>query len=104
MTTPAAGPDGARRIDDNLDERPDGAVVCRHCGTTVGDSRDVLSRALRREGPPRAAGPAVRADAAHFADRPIVLRQAFCPQCLVQLQAEIVPADEPSRRTRRLTR
>lgn len=96
--------DAIRRIDDNLDEHPDGTVVCRHCGAAVGDRADVLAHALRREGPPRAAGPAVRADAHRFTDRVIVLRQAFCAHCLVQLQAEIVPADEPSLRTRGLAR
>lgn len=91
-----------RHLDDNLDERPDGRVVCRHCDITLGDRANVLANALRKEGPPRAAGPAIRAEATEFADRPVVLRQAFCPQCLVQLQAEIVPADEPALRTRTL--
>lgn len=97
-------PDGTRHLDDNLDEGPDGVVVCRHCATPVGDRTDVLAQARRRESAPRAAGPAVRAEAPEFTDRPIVLRQAFCPQCLVQLQAEIVPADEPALRTRTLAR
>ena len=100
-----SSPDGSadvRHLDDNLDERADRTVVCRHCGFTIGDRTDVLAHARRRESPPRLAGPAVRADATVFTDRPIVLRQAFCPGCLVQLQAEIVPADEPHMRHRTL--
>ncbi len=45
----------------------------------------------------------MRADAGNFADRHVLLRQIFCPGCLVLLQAEIVPADEPSWRTRSLS-
>jgi N-methylhydantoinase B len=90
------------RIDDNLDLAADGTVACRHCSAVTGTASDPLSDALVREGTPRDAGPSVRADAGHFADREVLLRQVFCPGCLVLLQAEIVPADEPSRRTRSL--
>jgi N-methylhydantoinase B len=91
------------RIDDNLDQAGDGTVTCRHCSAVTGTASDPLSGALVRQGEPSEAGPSVRADAGNFTDRPIVLRQVFCPRCLVLLQAEIVPADEPSRRTRSLT-
>jgi len=89
-------------IDDNLEQTDEGAVLCRHCGTGVGVATQPLRDARVRESPPREAGPSVRADARNFADREIVLRQTFCPECLTLLQAEIVPADEPSSRTRSL--
>jgi N-methylhydantoinase B len=90
-------------IDDNLEQAGDGTVACRHCGTPVGVAAQPLRDARVRVAAPREAGPSVRADAAHFADRQVILRQSFCPGCLVMLQAEIVPADEPSSRTRSLT-
>jgi hypothetical protein len=90
-------------IDDNLDLRDDGTVVCRHCSTVTGTARDPLGGALVRQSSPREAGPSVRADSSNFADREVLLRQVFCPRCLALLQAEIVPADEPSWRTRSLS-
>jgi hypothetical protein len=90
-------------IDDNLEQDAGGTVRCRHCSTATGSAADPLRDALVRQGPPSDAGPSVRADASHFADRQVLLRQVFCRGCLVQLQAEIVPADEPSWRTRTLT-
>lgn len=90
------------QIDDNLEQRSDGSVTCQHCGTAVGVATDPLRDALVRERNSLDAGPSVRAEASHFTDRPVVLRASFCPQCLTQLQAEIVPADEPSFRTRNL--
>jgi N-methylhydantoinase B len=90
------------QIDDNLERRQDGVVGCRHCGATVGVAAEPLRDALVRERDPREAGPAVRAEPRHFTDRRVVLRLSLCPQCLTQLQAEIVPADEPSFRTRNL--
>jgi hypothetical protein len=89
-------------IDDNLEQRDDGSVACRHCGTAVGAAADPLRDALVREQESQAAGPSVRAEPAHFTDRQVVLRLTLCPECLTQLQAEIVPADEPSFRTRNL--
>lgn len=89
-------------IDDNLDLGTDGAVTCRHCSAVTGTAGAPLRDALVRQGNPREAGPSVHADAGNFADRDVILRQAFCPGCLVLLQAEIVPADEPSWRTRSL--
>jgi hypothetical protein len=89
-------------IDDNLEQTDDGTVVCRHCATAVGVAAEPLRDARVRESAPREAGPSVRADASHFTDREVVLRQSFCSTCLVLLQAEIVPADEPSSRTRSL--
>jgi hypothetical protein len=89
-------------IDDNLEQKPDGTVVCRHCGTAIGVAARPLRNARVRESDPREAGPSVRAEPAHFTDREVVLRQTFCPECLTLLQAEIVPADEPSFRTRAL--
>jgi N-methylhydantoinase B len=89
-------------IDDNLEQAGDGAVSCRHCGTVTGVAAQPLRDARVRETAPREAGPSVRADAGHFTDRQVILRRSFCPGCLVMLQAEIVPADEPSSRTRSL--
>jgi hypothetical protein len=90
-------------IDDNLDLGDDGTVACRHCSTVTGTARDPLGGALVRQSSPREAGPSVRADSGNFADRDVLLRQVFCPRCLTLLQAEIVPADEPSWRTRSLS-
>lgn len=85
------------QIDDNLKISDAGAVHCAHCATHLGESTDApLQHALRHERPSSAAGAGVRADPARFTDRPIVLRQLFCPSCLVLLATEIVPADEPS--------
>ena len=89
-------------IDENLEQGAEGAVTCRHCGTGVGVATEPLRDARVRESNPREAGPSVRADASNFADREVVLRQTFCPECLTLLQSEIVPADEPSFRTRSL--
>jgi hypothetical protein len=90
-------------IDDNLEQADDATVICRHCGTPVGVAAQPLRDACVRDTAPREAGPSVRADPSHFTDREIVLRRSFCPGCLVMLLAEIVPADEPSSRTRSLT-
>jgi N-methylhydantoinase B len=87
-------------LDDNLEQVANGTVRCRHCGTAVGVAAEPLRDALTRESDPREAGPSVRAEPSHFTDREVVLRQVFCPECLTLLQAEIVPADEPSLRTR----
>jgi hypothetical protein len=82
-------------IDDNVTVEPSGRVVCTHCGTVLGESRrNPLQAVIHREQPSPAAGPGVRADAGIFTDRPIVLRQSFCPGCLVLLATEIVPGDE----------
>jgi hypothetical protein len=89
-------------IDENLEQTDAGAVVCRHCSTAIGVAADPLRDARLRETAPQAAGPSVRAEAGHFTDREVVLRQTFCPECLTLLQSEIVPADEPSSRTRSL--
>lgn len=89
-------------IDENMAQANNGVVTCRHCSAQLGVADRPLRDALVHENSPRTAGPSVRADASHFADRPIVLRQTFCPQCLTLLQSEIVPADEPSSRTRAL--
>ena len=89
-------------IDDTLELAEDGTVACRHCSVVTGTASDPLSAALVRERAPREAGPSVRADAGNFTDRPVLLRQVLCPGCLVLLQAEIVPADEPSWRPRSL--
>lgn len=89
-------------IDDNLQQAEDGTVSCRHCGTAVGVAADPFRDARIRESTPQEAGPSVRAQPQHFTDREVVLRQVLCPQCLTLLQAEIVPADEPSFRTRTL--
>lgn len=88
------------RIDDNLD-LIEGAVICRHCGTTVGNTADTYAFGLTVETPSQSAGPSVRANAKEFTVRPILLRRILCPTCLAQLQAEIVPGDEPSYRHRK---
>jgi hypothetical protein len=90
-------------LDDNLVLADDGTVACRHCAAVTGTAGDPLGAARVRQSAPREAGPSVRAEASHFADRDVVLRQVFCPSCLVLLQAEIVPADEPSMRARSLS-
>lgn len=83
-------------IDDNIRVSDDGrTTVCSHCDTALGTPGEApLAHALVREQPSRAAGPGIHADPSHFTDRPIVLRQAFCPQCLALLSTEIVPQDE----------
>jgi hypothetical protein len=87
-------------IDDNLEQADDGTVTCRHCGMPVGVAAEPFREARIRQSSPEDAGPSVRAKPGHFTDREVVLRQVFCPGCLTLLQAEIVPADEPSSRTR----
>lgn len=87
-------------IDENLAQDDAGSVTCRHCSTVVGVAADPLRDARVRVSEPTTAGPSVRADASHFTDRQVVLRQTFCPECLTLLQSEIVPADEPSSRHR----
>ncbi|MCQ8187870.1 hypothetical protein [Streptomyces rugosispiralis] len=83
-------------LDLNLTVGPGGCVDCRHCGAQVGTSTAApLDKAVRTQRPPSEAGPGMHADPARFTDRPIVLRQVFCPNCLVLLHTEIVPADEP---------
>lgn len=85
------------RIDDNIDLADDGTTTCLHCGATLGSSPGEPTReAIVRERDSRAAGPSVHEDPKLFVDRPIVLRQRFCPGCLVVLATEIVPSDEPS--------
>ena len=85
-------------IDDNL-EAVGEDVICRHCATPLGTRVEPLRLARVTEVEPRQAGPGVRADASNYASRSIVLRRAFCPECLTQLKAEIVPADEPTLRS-----
>lgn len=87
-------------IDENLAQDDTGSVTCRHCTTVLGVAADPLREARIRVTAPQTAGPSVRAEASHFTDRVVVLRQTFCPECLTLLQSEIVPADEPSSRTR----
>jgi N-methylhydantoinase B len=86
------------QIDVNLRLDASGAVICRHCGAVVGTGDDPFVKAVRSEREPQAAGPGVRVDPRVFTDRPIVLRQAFCPGCLTVLRTEVVPADEPEHR------
>jgi len=87
------------KIDDNVVIAADGTTACAHCAATLGTAaREPLERALRRERPATDAGPGVHADPALFTDRPVVLRQTFCPSCLTLLATEIAPADEPTYR------
>ena len=86
-------------LDLNLTVGAGGHVECRHCGAMVGTSTSTpFDQAVRNEQPSSAAGPGVHADPARFTDRAIVLRRVLCPGCLVLLQTEIVPADEPTYR------
>jgi Acetone carboxylase gamma subunit len=88
------------KIDDNIQITDDGIVTCAHCATALGEAgAQPLAHAIVRERPPVEAGPGIRADPATFTERPVTLRQLFCPQCLVLLATEIVPADEPSFRS-----
>jgi N-methylhydantoinase B len=101
---PAPGPGAPAAagapVDDNVDLGGDGVTRCRHCSTILGDLESgTLSRALVRERDSVEAGPSVHAAPGSFTDRPIVLRQASCPSCLVLLATEIVPADEPQIRS-----
>jgi acetone carboxylase gamma subunit len=103
--TPALHDEGAimMQLDDNLILTDDGAVVCTHCKTRLGEtSHDPLANAVKRERPSRDAGPGVHADPKTFTAREIVLRQFFCPGCSTVLATEIVPGDEPSFRHWRL--
>jgi len=85
------------QLDDNLTLTDDGAVVCTHCKTRLGEtSHDPLANAVKRERPSRDAGPGIHADPKTFTAREIVLRQFFCPGCSTVLATEIVPRDEPS--------
>lgn len=85
------------KINDAIEVTSDGTATCVNCKTALGSgSGDPLARALRRERPSVAAGPGVRADPKLFTDRPIVLRQVFCPKCFSLLNTEIVPGDEAS--------
>ncbi len=91
------------QLDDNLTLTHDGAVVCTHCRTLLGETaKEPLAHAVRRERPSLDAGPGVHADPKNFTARDIVLRQFFCPGCSTVLATEIVPRDEPSLRTWRL--
>lgn len=91
-------------IDGNLAADDAGKVSCRHCEAELGTIRgDPLARALVHERPSTEAGPGVHVDPTVFTDRAIVVRQAFCPDCLTLLTTEIVPADEPSFRKWSLT-
>jgi N-methylhydantoinase B len=93
------------KIDDNTVISEDGTVSCAHCAAVLGESAaQPLEHALARERQPGEAGPGVRADPVTYTDRPLVLRQLFCPQCLVLLATEIAPADEPSFRHWSVTR
>lgn len=88
------------QIDDNLELAQTGEVLCVHCAARVGDSAErPLQHALLNARPSSAAGAGVRADPARFTERPIVLRQIFCPGCLALLESEIVPGDEHSYRS-----
>jgi len=90
-------------IDDNLEQHDNGQVTCRQCDQVLGDAQSQLRDARVTETEPQTVGPSVRESPTLFADRPVILRRSFCPQCLTLLQAEIVPADEPSVRHRSLS-
>lgn len=92
------------RLDENLSVAENGTVSCSRCEKELGDSgENFLDGAIWRELPSSEAPDSViRADAAHFVDRPVGLRQAICPSCLTLLMTEIVPTDEPRYRLKRL--
>lgn len=83
-------------FDDNVRLAADGhSTECRHCGEPLGESQHApIARARRTERPSTAAGTGIHADPRHYTDREIVLRQSFCPNCLVLLATEIVPRDD----------
>lgn len=92
-------------LDENLVVLGDGAVTCAHCATRLGAGAadEFLEEALWRERPSSEAPPSVvRAPPEHFVDRPVRLRQAFCPTCLTLLLTEVLPVDEPRYRMKRL--
>ncbi len=82
------------RVDDNIDLAESGETSCTHCGTVLGVRSEPLRDAIVHERDSQSAGPGVHVAAPEFTDRPIVLRQRFCPECLVVLATEIVPSDE----------
>lgn len=84
------------KINDNIQLYPDGRFVCSHCEHELGSNREgPFANAIRRQRPSQDAGAGVRAAPEHFTDRPIGLRQVFCPNCYVLLATEIAPTDEP---------
>jgi hypothetical protein len=86
-------------IDDNVKIADSGSVLCTHCDGVLGaSSADPFEKVIRRERPSTPAEPGVHAPPIHFTDRPITVRQAFCPNCLTLLAMEIVPGDEPGYR------
>ena len=90
-------------IDDNIKIDDTGASLCVHCDGALGaSSADPFEKVIRRERPSTPAEPGVHALPSHFTDRPITVRQAFCPHCLTLLAMEIVPGDEPGYRHWRL--
>lgn len=94
---------GAMQLDDNVMMSADGALTCAHCGAGLGQRDEpFLALALQRVREPEAAGPQIRARAALFVDCEMVLRQSLCPGCHVVLLTEIVPADEPSWRSKQV--
>ena len=100
---PAEGAGAGRAVDDNIARNDAGEFHCRHCGALLGqDAGPWLEHALRREFPAVNAGPQIRARPETFVDTPIVMRQCLCPGCYVALRTEIIPADEPERRSCRI--
>jgi len=80
-----------------------GVTACAACCHILGDATsNPLSKAIVREQPSTAAGPGIRENPKLYTDRPIVLRQAFCPACLTLLSTEVVPGDEPTYRSWRM--
>lgn len=102
--TGGPGPAPERLVDDNVGLHADGSTRCRHCRAVLGDATDVLRDARWRRGEASDAGPCIRADARRFVDEPVILRQAFCPNCLSLLLTEIVTGSEPFLRTKALAR
>ena len=86
------------QIDVNLELDDQRQVLCRHCGARTGTADAPFESAIRRERAPQEAGPGIRVDPSVFTDRPIVLRQVFCPGCLTVLLTEVVPSDESEHR------
>jgi N-methylhydantoinase B len=90
-------------IDENLYQTDSGEVRCVHCNTTVGErTGPYLGEARWVRRPASEAGPHIRNHAAQLVGRRIVLRQAFCPSCLVALHTEVLPDDEESLRVKRI--
>jgi uncharacterized Zn finger protein (UPF0148 family) len=92
-----------QRIDDNLALRPDGSVVCVHCGSTVsGPNEEYLSRAIVSKLEMPQLGPQVREPSSVYTELLIGARLTVCPGCYTNLSVEVGPVTTPTHRRREL--